>query len=174
MITMMLGGLWHGASWSFLIWGGLHGFFLIINRLWAGFALQRRLEKLTGLARLAWLGLRVALTFNAVCLAWCFFRLTALHESLVCVHKTFVFDGGKMLAGGVADASLWILIFAYMLAAAAVSTLTRGLPIDAVVESVKTRPFLRGALWGCALSLLVVALLLARTGEKATFIYFQF
>ena len=35
MLTMLLGGLWHGASWSFLLWGGLHGFFLVVNRLWA-------------------------------------------------------------------------------------------------------------------------------------------
>jgi len=36
MLTMLLGGLWHGASWSFMLWGGLHGCYLIINRLWSG------------------------------------------------------------------------------------------------------------------------------------------
>ncbi len=39
MATMLLGGLWHGASWSFLLWGGLHGAFLVVNRLWADTAL---------------------------------------------------------------------------------------------------------------------------------------
>src|SRR6185437_15297891 len=34
MLTMLLGGLWHGAGWNFLIWGGLHGFYLCINHLW--------------------------------------------------------------------------------------------------------------------------------------------
>lgn len=43
MLTMLLGGLWHGASWSFMIWGGLHGLFLCINYLWAKTSLHRAL-----------------------------------------------------------------------------------------------------------------------------------
>ena len=38
MITMLLGGLWHGANWTFLIWGGLHGLYLIINHVWLSFS----------------------------------------------------------------------------------------------------------------------------------------
>jgi alginate O-acetyltransferase complex protein AlgI len=75
MITMLLGGLWHGASWSFALWGGLHGLFLITNRLWEHTALHDRLSNLTGLGRHAWKAACVVLTFNTVCLAWCFFRL---------------------------------------------------------------------------------------------------
>jgi D-alanyl-lipoteichoic acid acyltransferase DltB (MBOAT superfamily) len=73
-VTMLLGGLWHGAGWNFVIWGGLHGGYLSINHLWQGwhgrvakrplpFAVAR------ALAMLSW-----AVTFFAVVIAWVFFR----------------------------------------------------------------------------------------------------
>lgn len=70
MITMLLGGLWHGAGWTFVVWGGLHGIFLVINHGWRHVC-----------GRLNWGGngavfqlLAWALTFLAVALAWVFFR----------------------------------------------------------------------------------------------------
>lgn len=72
MITMLLGGLWHGAAWTFVVWGGLHGIYLVINHLWHG--LRRRLGH--DLSRSTWPG-RVggrALTFLVVVVAWVFFR----------------------------------------------------------------------------------------------------
>jgi alginate O-acetyltransferase complex protein AlgI len=73
MATMLLGGLWHGANWTFVAWGGLHGLYLMLNHAWAAFAagrpgLQRRALSRPGRA-LAW-----ALTMLAVMLAWVFFR----------------------------------------------------------------------------------------------------
>jgi alginate O-acetyltransferase complex protein AlgI len=62
MITMLLGGLWHGASWTFVAWGGLHGLYLTVNHAWRGTAL--RLPRAVG----------IALTFTAVVLAWVVFR----------------------------------------------------------------------------------------------------
>jgi alginate O-acetyltransferase complex protein AlgI len=61
-ITMLLGGLWHGANWTFVIWGALHGAFLAINHMWV--ASKRRLPN-----SIAW-----ALTFLLVTMAWVFFR----------------------------------------------------------------------------------------------------
>ena len=62
MITFVLGGLWHGASWMFVIWGALHGAAMIVHRAWSQLGI--------GLPRwIAWL-----LTFNFVNLAWVFFR----------------------------------------------------------------------------------------------------
>jgi alginate O-acetyltransferase complex protein AlgI len=58
MITMLLGGLWHGPSWSFMLWGGLHGCFLIVNRIWSSSTLCQRLELLRGPPALAWRWLR--------------------------------------------------------------------------------------------------------------------
>ncbi|HSV52251.1 MAG TPA: MBOAT family protein [Burkholderiaceae bacterium] len=69
MITMLLGGLWHGAGWTFVVWGALHGVYLVINHSWQ--ALVRRLNWRTGNAY-RWSAR--CLTFAAVAFAWVFFR----------------------------------------------------------------------------------------------------
>jgi len=68
IITMLLGGIWHGAGWGFILWGGLHGLFLIINHGWRKLRGGRSVE--TAYGRLAcW-----ALSFLSVIFAWVFFR----------------------------------------------------------------------------------------------------
>jgi alginate O-acetyltransferase complex protein AlgI len=71
MITMLLGGLWHGASWTFVIWGGLHGIFLVINHLWI--KLKKQFGYRGGSGRTGRL-CSCALTFLSVTVAWVFFR----------------------------------------------------------------------------------------------------
>ena len=78
MVTMVLGGLWHGAGWNFLIWGALHGCYLMINHGWT--ALQSR-WKLLAVFHLGRCG-AVLLTFVAVCVAWVFFRAPDLSRAL--------------------------------------------------------------------------------------------
>jgi D-alanyl-lipoteichoic acid acyltransferase DltB (MBOAT superfamily) len=72
-LTMLLGGLWHGAGFTFVIWGALHGLFLIVNHRWTVLT-----QKRPGLARLAqssWYPLAaLCLTQFAVVVAWTFFR----------------------------------------------------------------------------------------------------
>lgn len=67
MITMLLGGLWHGASWRFIIWGGLHGVALVVHRFFrTRVAVRQKWE---------WPAfLKVLLTFHFVCFGWIFFR----------------------------------------------------------------------------------------------------
>jgi alginate O-acetyltransferase complex protein AlgI len=74
MAVMLLGGLWHGANWTFVIWGGLHGLYLVVNHLWRGFDKPRPRGGLT--KSLHWL-----LTFLAVTIAWVFFRAASLTEA---------------------------------------------------------------------------------------------
>jgi D-alanyl-lipoteichoic acid acyltransferase DltB (MBOAT superfamily) len=174
MITMLLGGLWHGASWSFMLWGGLHGLFLIINRWWGETALHDRLAALRGMPAVTWRWVRIALTFHAVCLAWCFFRLTQLSDSLACVRKWVDFDLDKAFAGGTADPALWLLLAGYGVATFAARLLTRAAPLPEVAAQMDVRPFASGVLWGGSLGLLALALLLAPGGQVQPFIYFQF
>jgi alginate O-acetyltransferase complex protein AlgI len=70
MVTMLLGGLWHGAAWTFVVWGALHGFYLLVNHAWNGFAARRGAP-----GRPLTLGapLSHALTLLAVMVAWVFF-----------------------------------------------------------------------------------------------------
>ncbi len=70
MITMLLGGLWHGAGWLFVIWGALHGAYLIINHLW--------IKLVPGKSR--WYS--QALTFMAIVVAWVFFRAQTMEGAL--------------------------------------------------------------------------------------------
>jgi alginate O-acetyltransferase complex protein AlgI len=66
-LTMLIGGLWHGASWNFVLWGGMHGFALVIERLTGDF--RERLERVAAGRVLLW-----AYTFTWTCLAWVLFR----------------------------------------------------------------------------------------------------
>jgi alginate O-acetyltransferase complex protein AlgI len=87
MIVMLLGGLWHGAGWNFVIWGGLHGLYLGINlrwRLWRGEAVSPGL-----LARACSRGL----TFLAVVFAWVFFRAESLDAALSILASMTGFAG---------------------------------------------------------------------------------
>jgi D-alanyl-lipoteichoic acid acyltransferase DltB (MBOAT superfamily) len=76
MITMLLGGLWHGANWTFVVWGGLHGLFLTVHR---------RFGRRDAVERAPTFRLRDVLpalgTFHLVCLAWVFFRAETFHQA---------------------------------------------------------------------------------------------
>ena len=72
MMTMLIGGLWHGAAWTFVVWGGLHGLFLIANHFWR-YGRQRLTGQAVGDSRAGRL-VGGAITFVAVSVAWVFFR----------------------------------------------------------------------------------------------------
>lgn len=76
LLTMLLGGLWHGASWTFVIWGGLHGFLLAIHRVVGGYVPRGKLDKLR------WRDLpMIFVTFALVSLLWIFFRADTLTQA---------------------------------------------------------------------------------------------
>jgi alginate O-acetyltransferase complex protein AlgI len=89
MVTMLLGGLWHGAAWNFVIWGGLHGVYLCINHLWH----RRR-----GAAVTSSLPAKVAsraVTFLAVVIAWVFFRAKTAAGAFSMLGSLFGFEAGS-------------------------------------------------------------------------------
>jgi len=98
MITMLLGGLWHGGAWTFVIWGGLHGLALIVHREWVrrtgGNPLARSLMRW-----LAW-----PLTVYWVCVAWIFFRAVDLPHATPAL-RSFLFLPGT----GTQDLGAWML-----------------------------------------------------------------
>jgi len=85
MITMLLGGLWHGASWTFVIWGGLHGLVLCLERIGRT------------LAPKGWPGpptiLGVVVTFHVVCLGWIFFRASTFDDAIAFLRSFFAGSG---------------------------------------------------------------------------------
>jgi alginate O-acetyltransferase complex protein AlgI len=92
-LTMLLGGLWHGAAWTFVAWGALHGLYLAINHLWR--ALRLRLGWTSRGGRLG-RGAATALTFAAVLVAWVPFRATSFDAALTLLAGM---AGGHGLAG---------------------------------------------------------------------------
>jgi alginate O-acetyltransferase complex protein AlgI len=154
MITMLLGGLWHGAAWTFVIWGALHGAVLCLERL--GGALKPRdwpnVPKLIGLL----------ITFHVVCLGWIFFR----SES---------FAGAVAFLGGFVHPGDGPMIFTPL----ALALILMGLAIHAapprLLDSLATRaarlPMPAMAAGLAATVLLVDAM---RPQGIAPFIYFQF
>lgn len=80
MITMVLGGLWHGASWNFVIWGTLHGLFLVAER-----SLARRFGSAAWVQSGAGRAMLGALTFVLVCVAWVFFRANDLPQAAMVI-----------------------------------------------------------------------------------------
>jgi alginate O-acetyltransferase complex protein AlgI len=93
-LTMLLGGLWHGAAWTFVAWGALHGIFLMINHSWR--ALRARLGWVAGSGGKLGRGLATALTFAAVLVAWVPFRATSFDAALSMLAGMF---GGHGIAG---------------------------------------------------------------------------
>jgi len=170
MLTMLLGGLWHGANWSFLVWGGLHGSFLILHRQWSGSRPAEWLNARTGWTRLLWHVVALVLTFHCVCLAWCFFRLTVFADSLACVRKWVECDPSKMWGGPWCDQAVWLALGLYVALMCAADVTRRFASRPGELRGA----FATGAVWGVRFATLLLAALIAPSGTKPPFIYFQF
>ncbi|MGA2895599.1 MAG: MBOAT family protein [Xanthobacteraceae bacterium] len=84
-ITMLLGGLWHGANWTFVLWGGLHGLMLAFNHGWNALPYSRHPLMKSGAVRV----FSTALTFIAVTLAWVLFRAESFAQAQVMFGHLF-------------------------------------------------------------------------------------
>src|SRR5262249_6207793 len=90
MITMFLGGLWHGANWTFVIWGLLHGAYLAIER---GFGIEEVPANALPFTRF----LRGTITFHLVCLGWVFFRAATASQALGILKGIATWQGGASI-----------------------------------------------------------------------------
>lgn len=85
IITMFLGGLWHGASWNFVVWGLFHGVALAIHKAWMSVNKRAKDYRSRGFHRI----LGVFLTFHFVCFCWIFFRNVSFQNSLDMLNQIF-------------------------------------------------------------------------------------
>jgi D-alanyl-lipoteichoic acid acyltransferase DltB (MBOAT superfamily) len=160
LITMLLGGLWHGASWSYVVWGGIHGLLLIGHRQFRAWSESRprwqmALETRVGTA------LRVFVTFVSVALAWIFFRpdIAGAWEVL---DRMFHLQQGKGLL--LNNRSLWYTVgFIF----ACQWLVSRG-----VIQAVWQRT--PATLVGAGYALILSAAMLLAPQQGKTFIYFSF
>jgi D-alanyl-lipoteichoic acid acyltransferase DltB (MBOAT superfamily) len=84
MLTMLLGGLWHGASLNFVVWGGFHGLMLVVDKLCNASFLKKQKENTAGIS---WW--RVLLTFHLAAFAWIFFRNQTFEGSFLMLSQIF-------------------------------------------------------------------------------------
>jgi alginate O-acetyltransferase complex protein AlgI len=163
-LTMLLGGLWHGAAWTFVAWGALHGLYLAIERALRGSALAARVTASWG-GRL-FLG---ALTFHAVCLAWVLFRARSFDRALDFLKAMVGFEApnAEFVLGRLASALGMFVVAALV----CVQALGR----DRRLEDWARACIRRFGAWPVAVALgVMVWCILTGGGESAEFIYFQF
>jgi len=165
MLTMLLGGLWHGAAWVFVIWGGLHGVSLAVHRLWSArvakddsvLASHPAIESLKVAA--SW-----AATMLVVMVGWVFFRSTdgGLPQALTILDKMFVHPvEGIAWVHPFVVGVIALIAVVHLWAGADVFPRVRRLPLGAWYTPV-------------ALFLMLWTIVVFPAREFAPFIYFQF
>ncbi|MBI4517425.1 MAG: MBOAT family protein [Deltaproteobacteria bacterium] len=155
LITMLLGGLWHGASWKFVLWGGLLGLCLAINHLWR----RSRIELPTALS---W-----ALTFAAILVAWVIFRAPSLARAqLVLLAMVGVSDASLELTPRFFDADEWQWLLAGL-------ALVLWSPNRRAVQAMIERQWRSDHVYAAAFAVMA-GLCLLRLGDPSPFLYFQF
>jgi D-alanyl-lipoteichoic acid acyltransferase DltB (MBOAT superfamily) len=163
-VTMLLGGLWHGASWNFVLWGAMHGGALAATRMWQRWRARRagvREEDLPA-DTLGWSLFKGFLTFHYVCLAWVFFRATGFSEALLVLKQLF--------RGGFHFTNLSRGVVLCLLAGFATHLLPDKLHLRARDAFVRLPAYAQGGvLFGIGLVLREVA-----TSAVVPFVYFQF
>jgi D-alanyl-lipoteichoic acid acyltransferase DltB (MBOAT superfamily) len=160
LVTMLLGGLWHGAAWTFVVWGAYQGVLLVLHR-----ALRPWLERVaprTRAGRATWWSVRVVVTFHLVCLGWLVFRAASLQD----VQRLLA---ALIDAPGASSAAAWLLPGLVLLAPLVVVQVAQALARDAEVV-------LRAPVVVRALVYVVVFYMIVLLGEDfgQPFIYFQF
>jgi alginate O-acetyltransferase complex protein AlgI len=153
MITMLLGGLWHGASWNFLIWGGYHGVILSLER---ALGQAKHSEQ-----RWSWGDFpRAIMTFFLVCVGWVFFRAANLHDALLVLERLPHIPRGRWPI----ETALMVLTGVALLAALSLQRLS-------LLDAVRRSPAWAVAVY---LGMLLFVVELFGVDAKIPFIYFQF
>jgi alginate O-acetyltransferase complex protein AlgI len=153
MIVMLLGGLWHGASWTFVVWGLYHGLLLVIHRIAGPYLPDSR-----------WLRpIYVAGTFLAVCVGWVFFRAVSFHDAAIILERMFVPTIG---------AALGATEFRCVVGVVSLTAIGYGLAGGINLKRVERAA---PAMWlGGALAAILITMLALLPEEGRAFLYFQF
>lgn len=169
LIVFLVSGLWHGANWTYVVWGALHGLYLAAGALGAG--LRANLAAAIGLDRLPRVrhALGVLVTFHLVLFAWIFFRARSLSDAWLIIRTIASgagLDSGLAAAGQPLHILGFCMVLILILEAVQLLHATRGLPIVIARFPVAVR-------W-CLYMVVLLCILNLRPAEVAPFIYFQF
>lgn len=168
MIVFLLSGLWHGANWTYIIWGGINGFYLVFAMLTSN--IRNNLNKITGLDRFALIKkiIKVVITFNLISFSWIFFRANRLTDALYIVKNCFrgVLSFPKFgYMESKFDFYLGILLIGFLIF---VELLQRRSKVSTLLDKKPT--YIRWCVYAAA----VVSIILLGVTNSSQFIYFQF
>jgi D-alanyl-lipoteichoic acid acyltransferase DltB (MBOAT superfamily) len=152
---MVLGGLWHGANWTFAIWGLYHGVLIIANHIRRGRAMTTPVADVSAIRKV----LGIATTFHLVCFGWIFFRAPTFSDALLIIQKLTAFDFSKSVEG------LWAALMIIM--AMASHAIRENWSMEE--RFIRLPTMAQGWIYG----ILAVAIYVFFTTEQR-FIYFQF
>jgi alginate O-acetyltransferase complex protein AlgI len=152
-LTMLLGGLWHGAAWRFVVWGGLHGAYLGIERWLSKRSLTSGVPKVPA----------ALLTYVLVLITWVFFRAQSFGDGWFILQAMFGMRSDSLFVGNVNTWLVPLVTFGLLF--------THWMLRDDSVEGFWSR--LPTAMQVLALSAMLIAIVLS-PGEDRAFIYFQF
>jgi len=165
LLVFLVSGLWHGANWTYIIWGALNGFYLVLAIITQG--LRNKFTILTGIEKLPKLNhiLQILITFMLSCFAWIFFRANNVTDALLIIKKIFLLSG-----------TLYIGDFQQLLycIAGIIFLIIIELRHEYFGHSIlpfKTNYWLKEQM---AYALLIVLILLIGVFDGGQFIYFQF
>jgi len=165
MVVFLVSGLWHGADWTFVAWGGLHGIYYLLEA--AGRRIRKAYLNVTLLPAGLSQSLKVLVTFHLVLLAWVFFRASSLQDAFLIVGRILTDVGGRLYPGPSQLATfVCILMIALLLG---VQILQKK---GWVVLHAGPARLPRVVRWGGYLAMLHALALLGRSANQ--FIYFQF
>jgi len=164
MITMLLGGLWHGASWNFVIWGGLHGLYLAVHKLILGNKKVSDHFQYTGMWSFAKYLFNISLTYLLVLFTWLFFRATDFQTASIFMQKMIHWEASE---------------FTFRFAVITLSFASVMVLFDLFEYYTGSHTFLlkiknKGIVVGILVALLLVSFLFMFQSEALPFIYFQF
>ncbi|MEZ0317553.1 MAG: MBOAT family protein [Methylophilaceae bacterium] len=159
-LTMLIGGLWHGANWTFVLWGGLHGAYLIINHLWQALSDRFQFPSVYGSRVFSRL-----LTFLAVVFAWVLFRADSVEVACNIITSMLSINSlGKLPDSGLKSQLMWLFLGLFIV---------WFMPnVQQIIKTMEHKVYssrVNGALVGV---LLLIAIL--SFTKTSPFIYFQF
>lgn len=174
LITFLVSGLWHGANWTFVIWGGFHAILQIIERYTGRFfAKLSHISRLEKHPRFRYIS-KIIITFCLICFGWIFFRANTMQDAGYIINNLFNFQG-------LSFNSLYTMLKLMFETRAEVYRLLLTLPVFLIASFIDkkwsiNRIFLRlnGAARFIIYVLIVTYILLAARADVQDFIYFQF
>jgi D-alanyl-lipoteichoic acid acyltransferase DltB (MBOAT superfamily) len=167
-LTFLLSGLWHGANWTFVIWGAFHGGCLILEYVTGGFQ-ERVAERLCPEKGSVWhKGIQVGLTLPLVCFSWIFFRPNSAADAFYVIGHMLLLDPDQM-GVSVVEGYSFLLSIVFIMILIAVDLRERKIQLYAYLD--RWPLWMRWSLYSAALWAVLLSTVF---GVKQEYIYFQF